>query len=81
MLETASSGNMTMLRVSDSGVGIPPDELPHVAERFYRGSGASKVSGSGIGLAVVTELVRGHHGRLEIASEPGRGTQVTVEIP
>ena len=81
VLETASSGGMAILRVSDSGIGIAPDELPHVAERFYRGGRASQVSGSGIGLAVVAELVRGHHGRLDIASEPGKGTQVTVEIP
>src|SRR5215469_2399024 len=66
MLETASSDGTAILRVSDSGVGIPPEELPHVAERFYRGGGASQVSGSGIGLAVVAELVRGHHGKLDI---------------
>jgi signal transduction histidine kinase len=81
VLETRSSGGLATLRVSDSGVGIPPEEIPHVSERFYRGSGAAEISGSGIGLAIVAELVRGHHGTLDIASKPGEGTRVTVEIP
>jgi len=81
VLETESSGSMALLRVSDSGVGIAPEELPHVAERFYRGHAAAEVSGSGIGLAIVDEIVRGHHGMLDIASEPGEGTQVTVGLP
>jgi len=52
-----------------------------VTERFFRGSrSADATAGSGIGLAIVAELVRAHHGELEIASEPGKGTAVTVTL-
>jgi two-component system sensor histidine kinase BaeS len=81
VMETGSSDSLAVLKVSDSGVGIAPEELPHVAERFYRGRAAEEVSGSGIGLAIVDEIVRGHHGKLDIESQPGEGTQVTVELP
>ncbi len=81
VLETCPSGDLAMLRVSDTGVGIPADELPHVSQRFFRGRSAAEVSGSGIGLAIVDELVRGHHGGMVIASQPGQGTQVTIELP
>jgi two-component system sensor histidine kinase BaeS len=81
MLETGPAADMAMLRVSDTGVGVPPEDLPHLSERFYRGREAAEVSGSGIGLTIVDELVRGHHGSLDIASQPGQGTQVTILLP
>jgi two-component system sensor histidine kinase BaeS len=69
-------------QITDTGIGIPPDELPRVTERFFRGAGSYAVaSGSGIGLSVVTELVRAQHGTFTITSEPGTGTQVTVTLP
>ncbi len=60
---------VAMLRVSDTGIGIPADELPYVSQRFFRGKRASDISGSGIGLAIVDQLARLHHGRMEIASQ------------
>jgi two-component system, OmpR family, sensor histidine kinase BaeS len=69
------------LEVSDTGVGIAAADQPHVFDRFWRGPNATDVPGSGIGLAVVAELVRAHHGTVEIDSEPGRGTRVIVSIP
>ena len=82
-LETGLAVNpqFAMLRISDTGVGIPAEELPYVTQRFFRGKRAAEVSGSGIGLAIVDQLARLHHGRMLIASEPGRGTQVTVMLP
>jgi two-component system sensor histidine kinase BaeS len=72
---------MAVLRVSDSGIGIPSAELPMVSERFFRGQRSSGVAGSGIGLTIVSELVRAHHGSIEIRSEPGAGTEVTIRLP
>jgi two-component system, OmpR family, sensor histidine kinase BaeS len=70
------------VRVSDTGIGIPADELPHVTERFYRGARSPEMAdGSGIGLTIVDELVQAHSGELSIASEPGAGTKVTIVLP
>lgn len=75
-------GRKARIRVSDTGIGITADELPHVTERFFRGGRSSGMApGSGIGLTIVTELVHAHGGQLEIASVPGKGTKVTVLLP
>ncbi len=85
LLETGlaedSGRGLAMLRVSDTGIGIPPDELPLVSQRFFRGQRSAGIAGSGIGLTIVAELVRGHHGRMEVSSGPEAGTAVTVTLP
>jgi signal transduction histidine kinase len=69
--------------VADTGTGIPAHELPNVFKRFHRieGARARTHEGSGIGLALVQELVRLHGGEIRVASEPGQGTTFTVSIP
>ncbi len=69
------------LAVSDTGIGISAEELPHVFERFWRGRGTHGTQGSGIGLAVVDELVRAHGGSVGAESDRGRGARFTVELP
>ncbi|MEA2503250.1 MAG: two-component system, OmpR family, sensor histidine kinase BaeS [Actinomycetota bacterium] len=71
-------GGSAYLSVADSGAGIPPDELPHVFDRFWRGSQAVRVAGSGIGLTVVQRLVEAHKGTVSIESRSGEGTTVML---
>ncbi len=79
------SGDRTRAEVTirDSGTGIPSDDLPHLFERFRRVENARgrSIEGSGIGLALVRELVRLHGGTILVASEIGRGSAFTVSIP
>ncbi|HKU62888.1 MAG TPA: response regulator [Gemmatimonadales bacterium] len=71
------------LVVRDSGTGIPRDEQPHLFKRFHRVQGRQgrTSEGSGIGLALVYELVRLHHGRVRVDSQEGRGSSFTVWVP
>jgi signal transduction histidine kinase len=87
-----ATGDRLVLVVQDEGSGIPPVDLPHVFERFYRadparpqvvdrdGTGGGG-AGTGLGLAIAAALVRAHGGQLRAWSEPGRGTRMTVELP
>ena len=82
-VEITEAGGNAQLAVSDTGVGIPADELPHVFERFHRIRSMPSRSheGSGIGLALTRELVRVHGGSIAAESEPGRGTTIRVTLP
>ena len=78
-IDLKRDGGNIVASVRDYGQGIPEAELPFVKEKFYKGS--SKQRGSGIGLAVTEEIVSMHGGTLDIASEVGKGTTVTVTLP
>jgi signal transduction histidine kinase len=71
------------LLVADTGVGIDATELPHIFERFYRGSGENEArsSGSGLGLAIVKSIVDMHGGRIEVDTRVGEGTTFRVILP
>ena len=72
-------GAFVSIAIRDFGCGIPPDELPHIKYKFYRGS--SKARGNGIGLAISDEIIRLHGGTLDILSTVGEGTTVTIKLP
>jgi signal transduction histidine kinase len=76
----ATAGTVT-LSVADTGVGIPPQHLPHVFEKFFRVPGQSRVGGTGLGLAIVHEVVIAHGGTITCESEPGRGTVFRITLP
>ena len=71
------------IRVADTGVGIPAEQLQLVFDRFYRvdGGGTRRVGGSGLGLALVQGIVKAHGGEIRLESEPGRGTTCIVRLP
>lgn len=80
-VSTSIDRSAAELTVSDDGPGIPDADLPHVFERFWRGSGTGGVGGSGIGLAVVAELVAAHGGTVTAGTGPAGGARFTVSIP
>lgn len=71
-----------VVKVSDTGYGIPKESLPRIFDRFYRVHRPGKeIKGTGLGLAIVNKIVAGHGGRIEIESEPDEGTTFTILLP
>jgi len=70
-----------LLEVSDTGCGIPPEDLPRVFEPFYRVSRPGHPRGTGLGLSISRAIARGHGGDIELESRPGQGTTVRVRLP
>ncbi|HEX6968136.1 MAG TPA: HAMP domain-containing sensor histidine kinase [Micromonosporaceae bacterium] len=70
-----------VLEVADTGPGIAPEDLPHVFQRLWRGRDSRTIAGSGIGLAVVRELITAHGGVVDAESSLGRGTTFTIRLP
>jgi signal transduction histidine kinase len=79
---TAAPGEARMV-VADTGIGIPPADLPYVFERFFRSDRARRAysGGSGLGLSIVRWIVEAHKGSVSIESTVGKGTAVTVALP
>jgi len=70
-----------MIKISDQGRGIPPEDLPHLFERFYRAAGTRKVEGTGLGLYITKMLVEAHGGRIWVESEAGKGSTFCFTLP
>jgi signal transduction histidine kinase len=69
-----------IFRVSDTGVGIPADRLPFIFERFWQGQPGDR-SGVGLGLAITKAIVEAHGGKIDVESEPGKGSTFTLRLP
>jgi two-component system, OmpR family, sensor kinase len=79
----AEANGAALVRVRDTGLGIAPEDLPHIFERFYRADAARDryAAGSGLGLAIADGVVQAHGGTITAESEPGAGTTFTIELP
>jgi two-component system, OmpR family, phosphate regulon sensor histidine kinase PhoR len=82
-VEVEKSDESWLCKVSDTGIGIPKEDLPRVFERFYRvdKARARDSGGTGLGLAIVKHLVEAHQGEIEVTSQIGQGTTFTLSFP
>ena len=83
VLQANAEADSVRIEVSDTGVGIPPEALPRVFDRFFRvdPSRSQASGGTGLGLAIVQSIMVLHNGNAEIQSQPGHGTRVTLRMP
>jgi two-component system heavy metal sensor histidine kinase CusS len=83
VMATNSESAVVRIEVSDTGIGIPPEALPRVFDRFFRvdPSRSQASGGTGLGLAIVQGIMQLHGGKVEIVSEPGKGTRVILSMP
>ncbi len=82
-MEEAEGRGWAVVTVTDTGMGIPEEDLPHIFERFFRGEKPRQmqISGTGLGLAIAKEIVELHGGKILVQSQPDRGSTFTVRLP
>ena len=82
-VELSRAGKRAVVRVEDTGIGIPAADLPHIFDRFYRVDKARsrETGGTGLGLSIVRQIVLLHDGDIRAESEENKGTTFTIELP
>jgi len=80
-VEARRESSNLVVKFRDTGMGIPAEEQPKIWDRLYRGDKSRSQRGLGLGLSLVKAIVHAHSGRVEVASEPGRGSEFTVTVP
>jgi len=80
-VEVRRAADAAILRVRDTGAGIPPDELPRIFDRLFRGDTSRAERGLGLGLSLVKAIVEAHGGTVDVVSEPGQGSTFMVTLP
>jgi two-component system phosphate regulon sensor histidine kinase PhoR len=78
---TGLKGDSATLSISDTGIGISGEDLPHVFERFYKADKARSGGGTGMGLAIAKHIVQAHGGTIRAQSEPGKGSTFSFSLP
>jgi heavy metal sensor kinase len=80
-ISLSRNGSNGEMSVSDTGPGIPPEVLPNIFQRFYRGNQRGVMGGTGLGLAISDRIARAHSGEIRVETEVGRGSTFTVALP
>lgn len=82
-IKVAEKSTFIEISVIDHGIGIPPEDLPHIFERFYRVDKARSrhTGGTGLGLSIVASIIEAHHGAIQVQSELNKGSCFTVQLP
>ena len=80
-LSLKKQGPFAIFNVRDTGIGISKKDIPRIFNRFYRGTSTEKTFGSGLGLSIAQTLINAHQGSIDVKSEPGKGTFVSIELP
>lgn len=82
-MSVEDKGDSVLIRITDTGIGIPKDEIPKLFEEFYRATNARGMerTGTGLGLAIARQVVERHKGKIWVESEEGRGSAFSVLLP
>jgi signal transduction histidine kinase len=83
IFEVTAPGDRISVRIEDTGIGIPAEELPHIFEEFYRASNAKsrERKGTGLGLSIAKQIVEMHQGKIDVESVLGKGTTFHLLLP
>jgi two-component system, OmpR family, sensor kinase len=80
-VQAETSGGEARISVCDQGPGIPPDQIAHIFDRFYRGEADRQAPGFGLGLPIARALIEGQGGRIQLESQVDQGTRVQLFLP
>jgi len=80
-LRSRGEGGAALIEVSDSGVGIPPEKLPHIFDKYYQVGPDARSKGAGLGLSIAREIAEAHGGHIDVESAPGEGTTFRIVLP
>ena len=80
-LRAYENNQHVIIEVSDSGIGIPEEELEHIWDDLYRAKNSRGIPGSGLGLSMVRTIINRHKGEVSVRSQNGKGTEFTLQLP